>query len=74
MGHMVEKCLHLRRLLVERLFKGTPGESSEGKKEYIMGNRRKDSPCYTVEENLTQEYRTVVWKSKVCKQETCAFS
>lgn len=74
MRYTVEKCLNLCRLLAERWIKGTSGESSEGKKDYIMGNRRKDSPCYIVGENLTQVCCALVWKSEVCKQETGMFS
>lgn len=45
--------------------KGAAGEGSEGHKEHVIGNQRKESPYYIKAENLAELCPTVVWKAEL---------
>lgn len=45
--------------------KGAAGEGSEGNKEHVIGNQRKESPYCIKAENLAELCPTVVWKAEL---------
>ena len=47
--------------------KGAADEGSEGHKEHVIGNQRKESPYYIKAENLAELCPTVVWKAELVR-------
>lgn len=52
-----------------RNVKGASGEASDENEEHVIGNGRKDYPCYTVGENLVELCSIVLWELKLVRND-----